>query len=144
MKRWSACMRSAALGFVVLCLLAVPALGDGTPAPEHKITQSESYTMFAPMYATIIAGDKPIGTLMVAIGLDIPDANLRADADHALPVLRDAYIRNLMAYAWSHVRPWVQPDVVEIAERLQSVTDKTLRKRGASVLLAQVMVRITK
>jgi hypothetical protein len=137
-------MRSAALGCVLLFLLAVPALGDGTPAPEHKITQSESYTMLEPMYATIINADKPSGSLMVAIGLDIPDARLRADAARAMPILRDAYIRNLMAYAWSHVRPWIQPDVTEIAARLQTVTDKTLKRPGARVLLAQVMVRITK
>jgi hypothetical protein len=92
----------------------------------------------------VIASDKPAGTLMVAIGLDIPDPKLRADANRAMPILRDAYVRNLMAFAWSHVRPWVQPDVEEISTRLQHLTDTTLRKPGARVLLAQVMVRITK
>jgi hypothetical protein len=100
--------------------------------------------MLEPMYATVIADDKPSGQLMVAIGLDIPDAKLRADAVHALPILRDAYVRSLMGFAWSHVRPWIQPDVVEIADRLQRVTDRTLKRAGARVLLAQVMVRLTK
>jgi len=137
-------MRSVALGLVVSVLFAGPVLAQEAQAPEHKITQSESYRMLEPMYATVINGDKPSGTLMVAIGLDIPNVALRHDADRALPILRDAYIRSLMAYAWSHVRPWIQPDVVEIAARLQKVTDTTLRKPGARVLLAQVMVRITK
>ncbi len=137
-------MRSAALGLTFLYLLASSALADDAPAPKHRITQSESYMMLEPIYATVIVGDKPSGTLMVAIGLDIPDPKLRADATHALPVLRDAYVRNLMAFAWSHVKPWIQPDVEEIATRLQNVTDRMLRKRGARVLLAQVAVRITR
>jgi hypothetical protein len=136
-------MRSALL-FLSLLLLAAPAAAADARAPEHKITQSESYRMLEPMYATIINADRPSGTLMVAIGLDIPDVRLRADADRAMPILRDAYLRNLMAYAWSHVRPWIQPDVTEIASRLQAVTDKTLQRPGARVLLAQVMVRITR
>jgi hypothetical protein len=137
-------MRSAVIVIAFSILFAPTALAADSPAPEHKITQSESYAMLAPMYATVIDGDKPSGTLMVAIGLDIPDPVLRADAEHAMPILRDAYIRNLMAFAWSHVRPWVQPDVGEIANRLQRVTDQTLKKPGARVLLAQVVVRTTR
>ena len=124
---------------------ATPASADGsTQAPEHKITQSESYEMLAPMYATVLDADKPCGMLMVAIGLDIPDVNLRAEADHAMPVLRDAYVRSLMNYAWTHVRPWEQPDVVDIANRLQRVTNRALNRPGARVLLAQVSLRVTR
>jgi flagellar basal body-associated protein FliL len=137
-------MRSAAFVFALLFTFAGSARAEDTPAPEHKITQRESYTMLEPMYATVIDGDKPAGTLMVAIGLDIPNVTLRADAARAMPLLRDAYVRSLMVFAWSHVRPWVQPDVGEIADRLQRVTDKTLKRPGARVLLAQVVVRITK
>jgi hypothetical protein len=127
----------------LLSLAALPALADGASMPEHKITQSESYIMLEPMYATILDGARPNGMLMVAIGLDIPDAKLRNDATRAMPILRDAYVRNLMSYAWTHIRPSEQPDVVEIANRLQLVTDHTLRRAGARVLLAQVASRVT-
>lgn len=137
-------MRSATLAFTLAFLLAGSALASETRAPEHKITQSESYIMLEPMYATIIDQDKPTGTLMVAIGLDIPDRALRDDANRAMPVLRDAYVRTLMAYAWSHVRIWVQPDVEEISQRLQRVTDHELRRSGARVLLAEVVMRVTR
>jgi hypothetical protein len=60
-----------------------------------------------------------------------------------MPILRDAYVRNLMSYAWTHIRPSQQPDVVEIANRLQLVTNRTLRRAGARVLLAQVASRIS-
>ena len=127
----------------LLTLAAAPAVADGASMPEHKITQSESYIMLEPMYATILDGAHPNGMLMVAIGLDIPDAGLRNDATRAMPILRDAYVRNLMSYAWTHIRPSQQPDVVEIANRLQLVTNHTLHRPGARVLLAQVASRLS-
>jgi flagellar basal body-associated protein FliL len=130
-------------------LLAVPAraddgdAGDGK-APKHKVTQSASYVEVEPMYATILDSDKPVGMLLIGVGLDIPDAKLRGEAQHAMPVLRDALVRNLMSFSTTSVRTWKQPDVVEIADRLQRVTDRALGRKGATVLLAQVAMRITK
>jgi flagellar basal body-associated protein FliL len=137
-------MRSAAISLALLCLFASSAPAQETRAPEHKITQSESYIMIDPIYSTIADSDRPIGMLLVGFGLDIPDPALRAEVDRAMPILRDAYVRSLMAFAWSHVRPWVQPDADEIADRLQRVTDRTLRKKGARVLLAQLLLRFTR
>jgi len=117
---------------------------DGGKAPKHKVTQSASYLMIDPMYSAILEGDRPVGMLMIGIGLDIPDAKLRAEAEHALPVLRDAYVRNLLNFSTTSVRAWKQPDVAQIADRLQAVTDRALGRKGAKVLLAQVAMRITK
>jgi hypothetical protein len=81
---------------------------------------------------------------MVGIGIDVPDETLRGEAEHALPVLRDAFVRNLMAFAATQVRTWRQPDVAVIAERLQGVADRALGRKGAKVLLAQVAMRLTR
>lgn len=112
-------------------------------APEHKITQSQSYTMIDPIYITVVDDDRPIGMLMVGVGIDVPDLALRDVVTRSLPVLRDAYVRNLMAFSATSVRGNAQPDVGIIAGRLQSVTDRALGKKGAKVLLAQVALRIT-
>ncbi len=112
-------------------------------APEHKVTQSESYILLDPMYATILDGERPGGMLMVAVGLDVPDPALRAEAHRAMPVLRDAFVRSVMAFTWTHVRIAQQPDVAVIADRLQRITDRELHSKGARVLLAQVACRIT-
>jgi flagellar basal body-associated protein FliL len=138
-------MRSTAFfaSLMLAALAAQPACADGS-MPEHKITQSESYIMLEPMYATIIDSNRPSGMLMVAIGLDIPDAKLRAQVERAMPLLRDDYVRSLMSYAWSYIRPWQQPDVADIADRLQRVTDRALHRPGARVLLAEVGTRITR
>jgi flagellar basal body-associated protein FliL len=76
--------------------------------------------------------------------LDVPNKELRAKAEQAMPLLRDAYVRSLLTFTASTVRSWRQPDVGEIADRLQHVTDRTLGRTGARLLLAQVAMRLTK
>jgi hypothetical protein len=139
-------MRFLRLSTLVLVAAAMPALADDdAPAvAKHKVTQSESYIMIEPMYATIMDGPRPSGLLLVAIGLDIPDAALRAETERALPLLRDDYIRSLAAFTWAHVRILQAPDVVGIADRLQRVTDRALHRAGARVLLAEVEARTTR
>ena len=100
--------------------------------------------MVDPIYTTIVADNQAKGMLMVGAGLDIPDDKLREMAARSMPVLRDAYIRNLMAFTANVVRTDAQPDVGTIADRLQAVTDRALKKKGAKVLLAQVAIRVTK
>ena len=148
--------------FLSICALALPAFPvfaaeeaakteDQTPAKDHKdkkktavhkITQSESYMMVDPFYTSIMEGGRPLGLLLVGIGLDVPDPALRERIDHEMPRLRDAYVRSLMAFAATNARAWRQPDVNTMADRLQSVTDRHLARKGARVLLAQVMIRL--
>ena len=97
-----------------------------------------------PIYTAILADDRPVGMLMIGVGLDVPDAKLRAEALHALPVIRDAFVRNLFNFSTTAVRSWAQPDVGTIADRLQAVTDRALGRKGAKLLLAQVAMRISK
>src|SRR5436190_12172325 len=80
-------------------------------APEHKTTQSKSYIMVDPIYATIVTDNRPAGMLMVGVGLDIPDAALHEEVSRSMPVLRDAYVRNLMTFTANVVRTDAQPDV---------------------------------
>jgi flagellar basal body-associated protein FliL len=135
-------------GVTVALLAAAPAFGDD-PAdtqkkPEHKVTQSTSYLEVDPIYTTIVSDNHAAGMLMVGIGIDVPDAGLRDEVTRSLPVLRDAYLRNLMVFTASAVRTDAQPDVEAIADRLQGVTDRALKKKGARVLLAQVALRVTR
>jgi flagellar basal body-associated protein FliL len=135
-------------------LVIAALLGTGLPvraedapkaqkAPEHKTTQSKSYVMVDPIYTTIVTDNRASGMLMVGAGLDVPNDALRDEVNRSLPVLRDAYIRNLMTFTTNIVRTDTQPDVGLIAARLQAVTDRALRKKGAKVLLAQVAIRVT-
>lgn len=140
-------MRRAVLALVLLALAAGSAGAADEPkkkqkAPEHKSTQSESWVEVDPPFSLTVIGDnRAIGMLQVWVGLDIPDASLREDAERSLPVLRDAYLRNLMAFTATNVRLDYQPDVTMIADRLQAITDRALKNKGARVLLRQVALR---
>ncbi len=143
-------LRTGLLTSLLACLLAagpLRAAEDGDKKdqkkPEHKVTQSESYLEVDPIYTTIVGDNRAQGMLMVGIGIDVPDAGLRDEVTRSLPVLRDAYVRNLMAFTSSSVRTDAQPDVDMIADRLQGVTDRALKKKGAKILLAQVALRVT-
>ena len=110
----------------------------------HKITQSESYLMVDPLYASIMEGNRPLGLLMVGIGIDVPDKDLRERVERDMPQLRDGYVRSLMAFSATNVRSWRQPDVAAIADRLQGVTNRILGQPGARILLAQIAIRLNK
>ena len=137
-----------ALGLIAVLLVVAPARAaddddKNQKKPEHKVTQSVSYLEVDPIYTTIVSDNHAGGMLMIGMGLDVPDAAMRDEVTRSLPVLRDAYVRNLMAFTSSSVRTDAQPDVDVIAERLQDVTDRALKKKGAKVLLAQVALRVT-
>src|SRR5262245_29992680 len=111
MSAWPRILRpigctAAALTFLVLG--GTSSHASEAPA-QRKTTQSESYVVIDPIYATILEGNKPRGLLMVELGLDVPDDALRARVSRALPALRDSYVRSLIAYGATAVRAWRQP-----------------------------------
>ena len=138
-------LRAPLLAMTFVALAGLPAHGADEKAkkPEHKTTQSKSYIMVDPIYTTIVSDNRVAGMLMIGAGLDVPNAHLREEVERSMPVLRDAYIRNLMTFTANVVRTDTQPDVEMIADRLQAVTDRALKKKGAKILLAQVAIRIT-
>ena len=114
------------------------------PPAVHKTTQSKSFVVIEPIYTTILEGTTPRGLLLVELGLDVPDNALREKVARALPLLRDAFLRNLTVYAATSVRPWRQPSVEDIAGRMQAITDRVMGASGARVLMAQTAIRITR
>src|SRR5271154_4382975 len=121
-----------ALSLIAVILVVLPARAaddddKSKKKPEHKVTQSISYLELDPIYTTIVSENHAGGMLMIGMGLDVPDAALREEVTRSLPVLRDAYLRNLMAFTSSSVRTDAQPDVDMIADRLPGVTDRALK-----------------
>lgn len=137
-----------AAGFLAasLAVPAAPAMAAmaAEAAGARKTTQSESYIAFEPIYASIIDGMRPRGLLLVEMGLDVPDAKLRDSVLLALPLLRDAYVRALLTYASTAVRPYRQPNIDDISGRIQTITNRVMGREGAQVLMAQLAVRLTR
>jgi hypothetical protein len=138
------CPICAAVAALALLAMGTPDAWASEAGAQRKTTQSESFVAIDPMYATILEGPKARGLLMIELGLDIPDAAMRARVSHALPALRDAYVRSLIAYGATAVRAWRQPSVDDIADRMQTITDRLMGGPGAKVLMAQTAIRVTR
>jgi hypothetical protein len=74
----------------------------------------------------------------------VPDQKLRGRITENLPALRDAYLQALLSYAATAVRPTRQPNVEDIGNRMQAITNRVLGREGAKVLMAQTAIRLTR
>ncbi len=140
--------RLLVLSFVAAMAVCAPfgaavRAAEATGPAQHKTTQSESYVIIDPLYASILDGARSHGLLMVELGLDVPDAKLRDKVNQSLPMLRDAYVRSLLTYAATSVRAWRQPNVEDIATRMQAITDRVVGQTGARVLMAQTAISLS-
>ncbi|CAN5198110.1 hypothetical protein BH10PSE1_BH10PSE1_10490 [soil metagenome] len=107
--------------------------GGGEKAPK------DSYVRFGTITSTILRPDGRRGVMSVETGLDIPDAELRTQAAMDGPRLRAAFNTVVQSIA-ARLLPGTAPDVDQLHHELQVATIRTLRKRGAVVLLGTVMV----
>ena len=138
-------VRSFLLAAAVFAAAVAPlrAAEEGGAAAVHKPTHAESFVMVEPLYASILEGVRPRGLLLVEFGLDVPDEKFREQVNLAVPRLRDAYVRSLLVYAATAVRPWRQPSVEDISARMQAITNQVMGREGARVLMAQTAIRLT-
>lgn len=79
------------------------------------------------------------GTLVVDMGIDIPDANLRNRARMNQPRLVDALRTALSTYASAYYRDQTAPDPATLTRLFQAAVDRTLGGAGARVLLANII-----
>jgi flagellar basal body-associated protein FliL len=137
----------AAVMFTASCASAIAAGGGGgkpkskSPA-KRQITTLAGWVDVDPFTVSIVQRQVVTGTLMVTFGIDVPDEGLRAKAEGILPRLRNNWLLAIHQYAATNLRPRVQPDIDGLANRLQRVTDETLGKPGAKVLLSNVIAMV--
>jgi hypothetical protein len=116
-------MRSAVLALVILAASAAPAMatGDNTAAPEQapasrqeRLTSAESFMPMPTLSAGVLQRNASLGTIVVDMGLDVPDAALRRRARTA-------------------------PDPAMLTRLLQQSVDRVLGAQGARVLLVNII-----
>lgn len=120
-----------------LALVAIPAVAMASE-PSGGGGDQPSYTGMATLTATLIRSNGRRGVLSVEAGIDVPNEELRARAIQAVPRLRAAYAEILRNFG-AALRPAEVPDADRLARELQSVTDETLGRSGARVLLGTVL-----
>ncbi len=142
--------------FLALCFLAAaagPAVASGSggssgggasqeqaPATrQERLTSAETFVPLPTLSSSVLQRYSTQGTLVVDMGLDIPDADLRRRAQLSGPRLRDALRTALASYALTYYRDRTAPDPTTLARIMQQTVDRTLGAAGARVLLVNII-----
>lgn len=123
---------------LLAALLAVA--GPTLAAPvEKKKGGGDSYLQLPSVTATVLRANHQYGVLMVDIGIDTPDPALRRRVEQSVPLLRDAFVREMAIYAPS-VAPGGPPNPDRLGDQLQRAVDRIVGRPGARVLLGSILV----
>jgi hypothetical protein len=120
-------------------LALLPAVASANSGGEKKKGGGATYLQIKAIAATIMHRDGSRGVITVECGVDAPDEKLRTLAEQSQPRLRAAYAGFIQAYA-SGLPAAGLPDADYIARELQRLTDSTLGKKGAKLLLGTILV----
>jgi len=113
---------------------------DQAPAnPQDRLTSAQSYLPMPTFSAGILTRYTTLGTVVVDMGLDVQNAELRAHAQHNAPRVRDALRTAISTYANTYYREHTAPDPTTLTRLMQQAVDRTLGAAGAQVLLVNII-----
>ena len=124
-------------------VLAVPAFageeGNGASREQQRLTSAETYVPMPTLSAGVLLQGRTSGTLVVDVGVDVPDAILRTRAQQMQPRLVDALRTSLSQFANVYYRDRTAPDLDTMARLMQAAVNRVLGRPGAQLLLANVI-----
>ena len=139
------------LALAMFAAFAAPAAASGAggssasqqaPASrQERLTSAETYMPMPTLSAGVLQRNTNQGTMVVDMGLDIPDADLRRRARLNAPRLRDALRTALATYSSTYYRIRTAPDPTELTRQMQAAVNRVLGAQGARVLLANIIVQ---
>lgn len=146
--------RAHILAIAMLAAFAGPAAAAGggsssnaqqqAPASrQERLTSAETYLPMPTLSAGVLQRMSTRGTLVVDMGLDIPDGDLRHRAQLNGPRIRDALRTALATYALTYYRDRTAPDPTQMTRLMQQAVDRTLGAQGARVLLVNIIYQRT-
>jgi hypothetical protein len=124
---------------VSLAFAGAAGSASATEKAEKKKGGGETFLQLPTLTATVLRPDGGRGVMTVEVGIDVVDAGLRKRAQASVPLLRDAYLREMLSYAPT-LGPGAAPNPDLISTQLQRATDRTLGRPGAKVLLGSILV----
>lgn len=136
------------LALALCAALAAPAAASGSGAApqqqapasrQERLTSAETYLPMPTLSAGVLQRNVNHGTIVVDMGLDIPDAALRRRARLNAPRLRDALRTALATYSSTYYRTRTAPDPSELTRQMQLAVNRVLGQEGARVLLANII-----
>ncbi|MGE3249353.1 MAG: hypothetical protein AB7J28_11075 [Hyphomonadaceae bacterium] len=137
-------LRNALIAVALLAAVSPAAAQPSTRPSEDRgnsraLTAAESYLAVPTLSTGVLNRFRTAGTLVVDVGLDIPNAQLRARARSLSPRLRDALRTALSTYASTYYRADTAPDPAAMARLMQQAVNRTLGGEGARLLLSNVV-----
>src|SRR3990167_1644090 len=120
-------------------LALLPTVASASAGGEKKKGGGLSYVPVKAVVATIMRRDGSRGVVTVECGVDVLDEKLRALAEMSQPRLRSAYAGFVQTYAASLPGAGV-PNADYMAQQIQRITDATLGKKGAKLLLGTILI----
>ena len=143
-------MRSALIALLFLAASSAPAIASGSgsaassseqaPASrQERLTSAESFLPMPTLSAGVLQRQASLGTIVVDMGLDIPDEALRRRAQLNAPRIRDGLRTALATYSSTYYRDRTAPDPAALTRLLQNSVDHVLGAQGARVLLVNII-----
>jgi flagellar basal body-associated protein FliL len=143
-------VRAPLLAVVLLAGFAAPAMaaggGSGSSSAQQqpasrqdRLTSAESYVPMPTLSAGVLQRMSTRGTLVVDMGLDVPNADLRTRARLNGPRLRDSLRTALATYASTYYSDRTAPDPEELTRLMQQAVNRTLGAEGAQVLMVNII-----
>lgn len=106
---------------------------------QERLTSAPTYLPLPTFSAGVIHRNLTRGTIVVDVGLDVPDEDLRWRARANAPRIRDALRTALATYASTYYRLRTAPEPEALVRLMQIGVDQVLGASGARVLLANVI-----
>lgn len=106
---------------------------------QERLTSAESFLPMPTLSAGVLQRNANRGTIVVDMGLDIPDETLRHRAQLNAPRIRDALRTALANYSSIYYREHSAPDPTELTRQFQLATNRILQAQGARVLLVNII-----
>ena len=128
----------------ILGLAALATTAAATPAPAASSGGGGSSSQASYLGLPTVTGNvrRPggsLGVMTVEIGVDTPDATLRARVAQSAPRLRAAYAQVVQQSA-AVLLPGAPPDIERLVAQLQTATNTVMGRAGARLLIGTVMV----
>ncbi len=120
-------------------LSLLPAVASAAGGSEKKKGGGLSFVPIKAVAATILRRDSSRGVMTVECGVDVADEKLRSLAMISQPRLRAAYAGFVQAYAVG-LHAAALPNADYMSREMQRITDLTLGKKGAKLLLGTILV----
>jgi flagellar basal body-associated protein FliL len=129
--------RRALLGLAALATAAAatPAAASGGGGGSSQAT----YLGLPTVTGNVRRPGGALGIMTVEVGVDTPDAALRARVAQSAPRLRAAYAQVVQQQA-AALLPGAAPDVERLVTALQGATNTVMGRAGARLLIGTVMV----